>query len=153
MNVVFLDFDGVLNSRRFRASTSDMIDEKYMVFLDRIVKATGAKIVLSTSWRTHWDAVPEKCGEAGREIDRIFGKYDMEIIGKTPVLKDRGRAQEIQCWLDSRPDIERYVILDDSPFGWGKLSGHLVRTGGLTYGLDAEMAEAAIAILSGSGSF
>ena len=119
MNVVFLDFDGVLNSRRFRASTFDMIDEKHMVFLDRIVKATGAKIVL----------------------------------GKTPVLKDRGRAQEIQCWLDSRPDIERYVILDDSPFGWGKLSGHLVRTGGLTDGLDAETAEAAIAILSGSGSF
>lgn len=53
MKVIFLDFDGVLNSRSFRAVRSDIIDEKHMTFLRRIVEATGAGIVLSTSWRVH----------------------------------------------------------------------------------------------------
>lgn len=148
MDVIFLDFDGVLNSRRFRASQPDMIEEKRMVFLRRIVEATGARVVLSTSWRRHWDAVPENRSGTGREIDRLFGKYGIEIIGKTPVMDGLGRAQEIRHWLDSHLDVGRYAILDDSPFGWGKLAEHLVGTGGLRDGLDERTAEMAIAILS-----
>lgn len=49
MDVIFLDFDVVLNSRRFRAAQSGMIDEKHMTFLRRVVEETGARIVLSTS--------------------------------------------------------------------------------------------------------
>lgn len=147
MDVIFLDFDGVLNSRRFRAARSGMIDGKHMPFLRRIVEATGARIVLSTSWRIHWDASPEDRSEVGREIDRIFRKYGIEIMGKTSVGDGLGRAQEIRGWLDSHPDVERYVILDDSPFGWGELAEHLVRTGGLRDGLDSRMAELAIALL------
>lgn len=152
MDVIFLDFDGVLNSRRFRASQSGMIEEKYMAFLRRIVEATGARIVLSTSWRRHWDASPENRSETGREIDRLFEKFGIEIIGKTPVEDGLGRAQEIQHWLNSHPDVERYVILDDSPFGWGELAEHLVGTGGLRDGLDERTAEMAIAILSDRGA-
>lgn len=141
MDVIFLDFDGVLNNRRFRAAQSGMIDEKHMTFLRRIVEATGAQIVLSTSWRVHWDASPENRSETGREIDRIFGKYGIEIIGKISDGPDK--AQEIRHWLDGRPDV-RYVILDDSLFGWGELAERLVQTGGLQDGLDSRTAEMAI---------
>lgn len=148
MDVIFLDFDGVLNSRRFRAAQSGIIDEKHMTSLRRIVEATGAGIVLSTSWRVHWDASPENRSETGREIDRIFGKYGIEIIGKTPVGDGFDRAREIRRWLDGHPDVERYVILDDSPFGWGELAEHLVATGGLHDGLDDRTAEMAVAVLN-----
>ena len=147
MDVIFLDFDGVLNSRCFRTARSDIIDEKHMTFLYRIVEATGARVVLSTSWRIHWDALPENRSETGREIDRIFGKYGIEIIGKISDGPDR--AQEIRHWLDSHSDVERYVILDDSPFGWGELAQRLVRTGGLVDGLNDQTAEMAIAVLNG----
>ena len=147
MNVIFLDFDGVLNSRRFRATQSGMIDENHMAFLHRIVEATGARVVLSTSWRIYWDILPEKCSESGREIDQIFGNYGIEIIGKISDGPDR--AKEIRHWLDDHPGVERYVILDDSPFGWGELAQHLVRTGGLVDGLDNRTAEMAIAVLNG----
>lgn len=146
MNVIFLDFDGVLNSRRFRAAQAGMIDEKHMMFLHRIVKVTGARIVLSTSWRAHWDESPENRSEAGREIDQIFGKYGIEIFGKISDGPDR--AQEIRHWLGDHPDVGRYVILDDSPFGWGELAEHLVRTGGLRDGLDNRTAEMAIEVLN-----
>ena len=145
MDVIFLDFDGVLNSRRFRAARSGMIDEKHMTFLRRIVEAVGARVVLSTSWRVHWDASPENCSEIGQEIDRIFGKYGIEIIGKIPDGPDK--AQKIRHWLAGHPDVERYVILDDSPFGWEELAEHLVRTGGLQDGLDNGTAEMAIELL------
>ena len=148
MDVIFLDFDGVLNNRHFRSIRSDMIDEKHMTFLHRIVEATGARIVLSTSWRVHWDESLENRSETGREIDRIFGKYGIEIIGKIPVGDSHDRAQEIRHWLNDHPDVGRYVILDDSPFGWGELAEHLVRTGGLHDGLDNGTAEMAIEVLN-----
>lgn len=147
MDVIFLDFDGVLNSRHFRATRSGMIDEKHMTFLHRIVKATGARVVLSTSWRIHWDASPKNRSETGWEIDQIFGKYGIEIIGK--ISDGLDRVQGIRHWLDGHPDVGRYVILDDSPFRWGELAQHLVRTGGLVDGLDNRTAEMAIAVLSG----
>ena len=146
MDVIFLDFDGVLNTRRFRTVHSGMIDEKHMIFLRRIVETTGARVVLSTSWRIHWDVLPENRSETGWEIDRIFGKYGIEIVGK--VSEGLDRAKEIQHWLDGHPNVERYVILDDSPFGWGELAQHLVQTGGLQDGLDNRTAEMAIAVLN-----
>ena len=145
MDVIFLDFDGVLNNRRFRAAQSGMIDEKHMTFLHRIVEVTGARIVLSTSWRMHWEASPENHSKTGREINQIFGKYGIEIIGK--ISDGLDRAQEIRRWLDCHPDVGNYAILDDSPFGWGELAEHLVQTGGLQDGLDNRTAEMAIAVL------
>lgn len=147
MDVIFLDFDGVLNSRHFRVTRSGMIDEKHMTFLHRIVKATGARVVLSTSWRIHWDASPKNRSETGWEMDQILGKYGIEIIGK--ISDGLDRVQGIRHWLDGHPDAERYVILDDSPFGWGELAQHLVRTDGLVDGLDNRTAEMAIAVLNG----
>lgn len=57
MRVIFLDFDGVLNSAvydRTRDLTKNTsIDETRLPLLKQIVDRTNAKIVLSTSWRKH----------------------------------------------------------------------------------------------------
>ena len=59
MKIIFLDIDGVLNSRiydrkRNRDELTD-IDETRLPLVKELVAATGAKIVLSSSWRVHWD--------------------------------------------------------------------------------------------------
>jgi hypothetical protein len=46
-----------------------------MVLLKRIIEETGAKIVLSTSWREHWDANTAECDETGMSISALFGSY------------------------------------------------------------------------------
>ena len=52
MKIIFLDFDGVLNSERyFRSYGAEglALNPDNLCFLKEIVVATGAKIVLSTS--------------------------------------------------------------------------------------------------------
>ena len=62
MKVIFLDIDGVLNSRRYDAKRdkngNTNIDETRLPLVKRIVDATGARIVLSSSWRNDWDVGP-----------------------------------------------------------------------------------------------
>ena len=51
-SIIFLDVDGVLNSRASReASETALPDSACLDCLKRIVKATGSAIVLSSTWR------------------------------------------------------------------------------------------------------
>ncbi len=34
----------------------------------------------------------------------------------TPYLADKGRGAEVRDWLQKRPEIERFVIIDDEHF-------------------------------------
>ena len=69
MKVIFLDVDGVLNSQQLFEKCEDdqliSVDEDNIKNLKTIVDATGAKIVLSSSWRYGWaehsDAVQDWC--------------------------------------------------------------------------------------------
>lgn len=151
MKVIFLDFDGVLNSAKYLAACSEfgvVIDPARMVFLKRIVDATGAKIVLSTSWREYWPATAEN--PTGKRINEIFSAYDLQIFDKTPMLHAK-REREIKSWLDEHPEVENFVVLDDRLLGGDFLEGHFVKTSNHFDGLDAEDAEKAIAILKEVG--
>lgn len=48
---IFLDIDGVLNSQKTRVNDPKNIDRTLTKNLSVIVKATKAKIVLSSTWR------------------------------------------------------------------------------------------------------
>ena len=64
MKILFLDFDGVLNSQDYRDSYGSMgacIDKSKMPLLKRLIDSTDAKIVIITSLREYWDKNPEKC--------------------------------------------------------------------------------------------
>lgn len=151
MKVIFLDFDGVLNSAKYLAACGEfgvVIDPARMVFLKRIVDATAAKIVLTTSWREYWSAGTED--PTGKKIREIFRSYDLQIFDKTPMLHTR-REEEIRAWLTGHPEVENFVVLDDRLLGGDFLSGHFVKTSNHFDGLDAEDAEKAISILKEAG--
>lgn len=101
MKVLFLDVDGVLNSR----STTNFKDlypiDPYMAFLiGRIQLQTSCAVVLSSSWRYHPDGV------------KNVSERVIELLDTTPLING-SRGEEIQKWLDAHPGVERYAILDD----------------------------------------
>lgn len=152
MKVIFLDFDGVLNSKNyFRKSGigAPFIDTSRMVLLAELTNKTNARIVLTTSWREHWDRKPEKCDAIGKQINEIFGSFSLKIFDKTPRLKNE-RDREILQWLSENGDVQNYVILDDMPFGWGELTPHFVRTLDYKDGLDESSLNKALKILNGN---
>lgn len=109
MKIIFLDIDGVLNTattlqRSHRGVIG--IDPYLYLMLDRIIEATKAKIVLSSSWRH---------SEAGREE---LKKAGIDFIGYTPSCCTGIRGAEIYEWISRNIPLEeraslRYAILDD----------------------------------------
>lgn len=121
--VLFLDFDGVLNSEPwllpFALSSGDerlgdvdfmrgLIDRRNLAHLQRIVTATAARIVISSSWRETLSL------DALRDILSSHGLV-AEIPGVTPTGQTRRRA--IEGWLAAHPEVTRYVVLDDLDLG------------------------------------
>ncbi len=107
MKVIFLDVDGVLNSRESDAKCAlngrDLMapDPKLVIRLLSVCQQTSAEIVLTTSWR----------------LDSTI-TWPFPVAGVTPRLpKDQHapRAEEIRAWLGEHLDVRDYVILDDEP--------------------------------------
>ena len=150
MKVIFLDIDGVLNSEDYVYSCREYgiaIDPTRMVLLKQIIDETNAKIVLSTSWREHWEKAPNECGKIGLQINNIFSQYNLEILDKTPNLRTR-REQEIWYWLNKNPQVKNFVVLDDMFLCAEFLNGHFIKTSNRFDGLDEADVEKAIEILS-----
>ena len=112
---IFLDIDGPLNTGR-----NDYLNpEKYLHHFDEeavqnlrtLIDRTGAKIVISSSWR-HMGL------ERIRELWREWG-LPGEISGCTPgfwgdTVSLPSRGDEIKLWLtDNAPANSAYVIFDD----------------------------------------
>lgn len=116
MKVIFLDVDGVLNSEHWyvknhekhpeRCRVETAIDPRFVRNLGKIVRRTGAKIVLSATCR---GVVREK---RNHYLHQILAKYGMEIYDYT-IRLGRERGHEIQDWLDKHKDVTNIVILDD----------------------------------------
>ena len=150
MRVIFLDFDGVLNSSKYLLhceADGAAIDPSRMVLLKQIVDAANAKIVLSTSWREHWSNDLTDCNSTGVLINSIFSKYGLQIFDKTPELHER-REIEIKSWLDAHPEVENYVVFDDRLLSADYLNGHFIKTSNYFDGLDETDVQKAIEILN-----
>ncbi len=155
MKVVFLDIDGVLNSRKYDRTRDwkkqDDIDETRLPLVAQIIAATGAEIVLSSTWRQHWDKDASKCDEDGAYINGLFAAHGLRIYDKTPYLGlFAARREEVQGWLDEcGAEVERYVIIDDYRFDWGDMAERLVVTNPIFgEGLESEHVEKAVALLN-----
>ena len=151
MKVIFLDIDGVLNSRQYdlnRGENEGNIDISRLSLLKQLVLCTGAKIVLTSSWRTYWDANGEQTDEIGKELEGSFLHSGITLFDKTPDI-DNDRAKEIKSWLELHPNVVSFVIIDDMKFGWGELETNVVKTDYLIgRGLEVQHVEKAISILS-----
>lgn len=155
MKIIFLDFDGVLNSRAFEnayppaqsvgLAPNDRwihaIDPAAVELLNGVVRGSGAKVVISSTWRR------------GFPIEKIRAflvtrGFEGEVIDVTPshVRAGAQRGDEIQAWLDNHPEVTAFVILDDVD-DMAHLLDRLVRTD-IATGLRAEHCTKALELLS-----
>lgn len=109
MKVLFLDIDGVVNSR----STTNFKDlyplDPHMAFMvGKIQLDTGCEVVLSSSWRYH----PEAVGVVERRIVKLLDSTSLGSANFYPG-GERTRGDEVKEWLEEHPDVTRYAILDD----------------------------------------
>ncbi|SEH42426.1 HAD domain-containing protein [Selenomonas sp. KH1T6] len=107
IKVIFLDVDGVLNSKQ-DGNSLQLRTDLHLQLLREIIASTGAKIVLSSSWRAGF-------AKARNTLSNRLREYGLEIMDSTPVLPGLTcRGDEIRQWLnDSGQSVERFVILDD----------------------------------------
>lgn len=113
MKVIFLDIDGVLNVYcQGRDEYGCLFHEHLVDNLRWVVEQTGAKIVVSSSWRLS--------GKTSIIEMWDFRKLPGEVIDITPNLSYgvglntyTPRGKEIQMWLDENPEVTNYVIFDD----------------------------------------
>lgn len=155
MKIIFLDIDGVLNSAEYRNRMgrkyySEIIDRNKMPLLKEIVEETGAKIVLSTSWRKFWNEGESQQDAVGQYINTVFQEFGLSVHSKTLVRENAGRDTEIREWLEGKRYIDGYVILDDQAFNWSATSlSHFVRTDVNGNGLEDGQVQTVIDVLNG----
>jgi hypothetical protein len=167
VKVIFLDVDGVLNSETLYHTQDrqlhghsyywNKLDPKAVARLQRIVEATGASIVVSSSWRiidADYEALLSLLPEFGCTAP-ILGRtcrygHAIEVLGAHDGRKpDHGgnvpRGWEIETWLLENPGATSFCILDDDG-DMDFLQDHLVQTSWKT-GLLDEHVEKAINLL------
>lgn len=143
MRIIFLDVDGVLNSRESWNTTcvgesNKRIDPAMCARLIHLVAETGAKIVVSSTWRLfdeHLLALKRGLYGFGLEMGTIIDETVSDRRGY------HGRGEEINDWV-TRHEVSAFVILDDDEDMEPHMD-HLIKT---TWekGLQDEHCEAAV---------
>ena len=149
--VIFLDFDGVLNSWQWAKRTNQSgllgIDPEAVSRVREIVERTGCLIVVSSTWRL------SRSVEALREVFASKGYPEpVPIIGKTRAdvsypepARENKRGCEIQAWLDEHHEVTTICILDDD-HDMAHLLPYLVSTS-MEDGIQPRHVEAAVRML------
>jgi hypothetical protein len=103
MKVIFLDIDGVLNCKKTPnpRKLPYIVDPKLLECFEGILDRTGAKAVLSSTWR--YDP-------AGLFSAKHWG---VPFVDVTPDMPTQPRRNEVLAWLKEHPDVERYAVIDD----------------------------------------
>lgn len=111
MKVIFLDIDGVLNCdktpnpRKFPY----VVDKKLLARLQKLLDRTGAKVVLSSSWR---------CDPVGLLAAKHWGVPFIDVCPDKPRSQ---RCKEMTAWLTAHPKVTRYAVIDDEDDGLDNL--------------------------------
>lgn len=135
--IIFLDIDGVLNCGKWIRELDGGFDNPInqmepaaVARLNRITDVTGAKIVVSSTWRL---AFYMKCADPLLSLQGCMKTYGMtgEVIGMTPnkpnCVRNR-RGKEIEVWVNENLSIiEKFVIIDDDS-DMGKMKKYHVKT-------------------------
>ena len=157
VKIVFLDFDGVLNSSAFLSTGAHQLgdlDPVAVVRLDRLVARSGSQVVVSSAWRLQCSLPELRARLAARG-------FTGEVLGTTPELPASAgvagvwslpRCAEIRAWIAAQDEPPTgFVILDDAelePDELGELQACFVRVDA-AIGLRDEDVEAALRILDG----
>ena len=117
MNIVFLDVDGVINSRnklievykktgKPHSLYNYPFDELCLNYLKEIIEETNSFIVVTSTWR--------KDEEGKKILLEELDKYGLlnRVIGYTEILNTT-RGLEIKSYLEKNKNIINFIILDD----------------------------------------
>ena len=136
MKAIFLDIDGVLNTERYivEAIEGDMpirdkyghiFDYKCIDVLRYIIKESDAKIIISSTWRYAGIREMQNMWKdrrlPGEVYDLTYSRDSSKISEQKKVYEEiygdhfenRTRGKEIDIYLRTHPEIDKYVILDD----------------------------------------
>lgn len=162
--VIFLDIDGVLNTKDWhsRMTKDTPHDEFGFTFepiavsnLAHIIDDTGAVIVISSSWKFHGVTKLRKMWEIrnlpGTILDITPNTVSDEMLLNADLNEiELGacRGNEIKEWLSKhKSEVSNYVIIDDYDNLLPEQEGHVVQTDSLI-GITEKDAEKAITILA-----
>ena len=123
MKVIFLDVDGVLNSVETTTLCYGFvgIDDEKVAKLRRIVEATGAQIVLSSSWKHDWEPLDkDKQNKYGDYLDQKLKKHLLSAVDKTSEANSECRGEGIIEWVGTH-EVDSFIILDDEWFDFKEL--------------------------------
>lgn len=118
MKIIFLDVDGVLITERaywqaqLNHLTTPLFDQRALLALRWLVEQTGARLVLTSSWRTRPNCSPSP-SYLRLKSTLLYNRtplYDQTPILTAPTLD---RSDEVAAWLAEHAP-EHYVILDDN---------------------------------------
>lgn len=137
MKVIFLDVEGVLNTRETFYNLymnwnnnigvkRDKIDDFRVAFLKKIVDETDAKIVLNSSWNERYQRSDNKLVpiyESSKLLEKQFNKYGLNVYDIIPECDNSYREKEINIWLEHHQNIESFIVLDDDKKELGSFVG------------------------------
>ena len=162
--IIFLDFDGVLNTEHYQGLLryqGEPWQDEHGAFFDpnavkqlrRIIDATGADIVIESSWKyLGLNAMKELWkvrNLPGRVIDITPSSVSDEYLLKnldTTMLHCKG--MEIASWLSEQAEDIRYAIIDDEYVILDSQLPHFILTNPYE-GITEEQTNRAISILNG----
>jgi hypothetical protein len=149
--VLFLDVDGVLNNApvfRDRRLGHLPIDNLCVERMHDVIRATGAQIVLSSSWREiDWHELKLQASFVfemyeGIGSDRLWIRHD----DRSTKRLSGPRGNEIAEWLSRHPEVTSYAIVDDDGDMLDEQKPYFVQTH-FDDGLTDDLAKQLIAIL------
>lgn len=127
MNVVFLDYDGVVNTPmwdecgkrcRYNFPEDNKVNNFQSVqWVSEFCEKYNYSIVVSSTWRfekNYYECLRNGGLRAG-----------VCVVGKTPILDGLSRTEEISRYLLEHPEVENFLIFDDDEID-GSLSEHAV---------------------------
>lgn len=127
-------------ARRMIQNDIRQLDKAAIERLNEIIRQTGAKIVVSSTWRM-WYRAPGL-----QLLLSSFGLHG-DVIDRTVLSPSRYRAHEIQAWLnETKLKIESFVAIDDDSADMVEVKDRLVKTQSES-GLLDEHIERAVEIL------
>lgn len=106
--VIFLDIDGVVTSVRTGWYNLDIYTVNFLIW---VCKKTGAKIVISSTWRYNhgnkfWQSIFKDVMHEDYKTPNFYHERDYKEQEAT-------RGKEINEWLLVHTEVKKYLILDD----------------------------------------
>ncbi len=116
--IIFLDIDGVLNvNESGRDRFGRLFHKQFENNLGYIIEQTGAKIVISSSWRMSGLKIMQEMWKERQIPGEVIGITPFEtyvVENETGKFYDSiSRGEEIQLWIDKH-NVTNYVIIDDN---------------------------------------